>query len=75
MKTLTLFLIKLYNLFISPLLPRVCRYYPTCSSYTGQAIRRFGLLSGIWLGFKRILKCNPFSPGGYDPVPEEKDLR
>mgnify|MGYP002866702493 FL=1 len=49
---------------------RVCIYTPSCSEYTYQAVDRFGVIKGSWMGFKRILRCNPFSKGGYDPVPE-----
>ncbi len=62
-------LIRLYQRFISPALPASCRFTPTCSEYTRQAILKHGPLKGIWLGTKRILKCHPFHPGGYDPVP------
>lgn len=68
MKTLVLALIKFYKLFISPMLGKNCRFYPTCSEYTYQAIEKYGLLKGILLGIKRILRCNPFNPGGYDPL-------
>jgi uncharacterized protein len=63
-----LLLIKFYQLFISPFMPQVCRFYPTCSQYFYQAILRYGLLKGGVIGIKRILKCHPFNPGGYDPV-------
>lgn len=62
-------LIRLYQLTISPLLPSSCRFYPSCSEYTRQAIERYGLLGGGWLGLKRLARCHPFNPGGYDPVP------
>ena len=63
-------LIKVYQCF-SKLTPANCRFEPTCSRYTYQAIEKFGVLKGIYLGIKRILKCHPFSKGGYDPVPDE----
>ena len=62
-------LIRGYQRFISPALPSSCRFTPTCSEYTRQAIIRHGVLKGIWLGTRRILKCHPFHPGGEDPVP------
>ncbi len=60
--------IRVYQVVISPLLPKRCRFYPTCSSYAIQAIEKHGL-RGLWLALKRILKCHPLHPGGYDPVP------
>ena len=65
------FLIKLISLYqkISMLKPPVCRFYPTCSEYTKQAIIKYGVIKGLWLGLKRISKCHPFNPGGYDPLP------
>lgn len=62
-------LIRAYQLLISPLLGSNCRFYPSCSSYTLEAIERHGPLKGCWLGLKRILRCHPFSAGGLDPVP------
>lgn len=73
MKRLLLLLIRFYRKALSPHLPASCRYQPTCSQYTLTAIERFGALRGSWMGFWRILRCNPFSKGGYDPVPELPD--
>ncbi len=61
-------LIKFYRYFISPLLPRSCRFFPSCSDYSLQALERYGFLRGILLSLKRILRCNPLYRGGYDPV-------
>jgi len=69
MKHIALFLIKIYKLFISPLLGHHCRFDPTCSAYTYEAIKKYGFLRGIFLGGKRILKCHPFHQGGIDPIP------
>lgn len=68
MKTLMIVCIRFYQLFISPLFPPICRFYPTCSQYAIEAIRKKGALKGGWLAVKRIAKCHPFHPGGYDPV-------
>jgi putative membrane protein insertion efficiency factor len=62
-------LIRFYQKFISPLFPPVCRYTPTCSEYFIQAVEKYGPLKGSYLGIKRILRCHPGHPGGYDPVP------
>jgi hypothetical protein len=63
-------LIRLYQSVISPLLPAdTCRFYPSCSHYGYRAIYRYGVLKGGWMALKRILRCNPFNPGGFDPVP------
>ncbi len=68
MKTVIILLIRFYQIFISPMfLPR-CRFYPTCSQYALEAVRKKGAVKGSWLALKRILKCHPFHPGGYDPV-------
>jgi putative membrane protein insertion efficiency factor len=69
MKKYALALIKGYKIFISPLLGNHCRFHPTCSAYTYEAIQKFGLLKGAYLGGKRLLKCHPFHPGGVDLVP------
>ncbi len=61
-------LLKGYKYFISPLLPPSCRFTPTCSEYTIQAVQKYGLFKGGYLGIRRILRCHPFSRGGYDPV-------
>ena len=71
MKTLLILLIRGYRLLISPLFPPSCRFQTTCSQYAIQAVERFGALKGSWLAVKRILRCHPFHPGGYDPVPSE----
>ncbi len=69
MKNMLLFSIRCYQKYISPYLEKNCRFYPTCSQYTYEAIQKYGCLKGIYLGIKRISKCHPFHPGGYDPLP------
>ncbi len=61
-------LIRCYQMFISPLLGPHCRFYPTCSAYAIEAIEKKGALKGLWMTIKRLSKCHPFHPGGYDPV-------
>ena len=73
MKQIALLLIRFYQRCISPLFPAMCRFYPTCSAYAFTAIERFGFFRGGWLALRRILKCHPFHPGGFDPVPEKLD--
>jgi len=68
-KRVFLSLIRFYQRFISPVKPHMCRFYPTCSTYAYQAIEKYGVLKGGKLAVKRVLKCHPFNPGGYDPVP------
>jgi putative membrane protein insertion efficiency factor len=69
MRGAALFLLRFYKRFISPLLPPMCRFEPTCSVYTMQAIEKYGFIRGTWLGARRLLRCHPFNPGGWDPVP------
>lgn len=72
MKTIFILLIKLYKKLISPLFPNSCRFYPTCSSYSIEALEKHGFFCGSWLSVKRIAKCHPFHPGGIDNVPDKK---
>lgn len=69
MKSVLLGLIAVYRYAISPLLGRNCRFMPSCSEYAGEAIRRHGSVRGGWLALKRVSRCHPWHPGGYDPVP------
>ncbi len=71
MKKILIFPIKLYQRVISPLLPPSCKYYPTCSNYAVQAIEKHGVFLGSLMALTRILRCNPFVSGGYDPVPDK----
>ncbi|MDX2044786.1 MAG: membrane protein insertion efficiency factor YidD [Acidobacteriota bacterium] len=68
MKSVAIFLLRLYKLAISPLLPQACRFNPTCSQYAAEAIGKHGFWKGSALGLKRLSRCHPFSEGGYDPV-------
>lgn len=68
-KKLAIVPVRLYQYLIRPLLPNACRYTPSCSAYAVEAINKYGALKGLWLGFKRILRCHPWGGQGYDPVP------
>lgn len=68
MRSVAIGAIRAYQRFISPMLPKACRFEPTCSEYTRQAIERYGIARGMFLGICRLMKCHPFHPGGYDPV-------
>jgi putative membrane protein insertion efficiency factor len=68
MKFLVLFPIKLYKTFLSPFFPPACRFEPSCSTYTMEAVEKYGAVRGTGMGVKRILRCQPFCKGGYDPV-------
>jgi putative membrane protein insertion efficiency factor len=69
MGSFVLWLIRVYQRTVSRLLPPSCRFIPSCSEYTYQAIEKHGLLKGTWLGLRRVSRCHPLNPGGYDPVP------
>ncbi|MBN1580563.1 MAG: membrane protein insertion efficiency factor YidD [Anaerolineae bacterium] len=69
MKTILLWVIRLYQNTFSRIFPPTCRFTPSCSEYTYQAIAKYGVVRGSWLGLKRISRCHPLNPGGYDPVP------
>ncbi|MEM9538403.1 MAG: membrane protein insertion efficiency factor YidD [Cyanobacteria bacterium P01_E01_bin.42] len=75
MKILLIWLIKGYKLLISPLLPPSCRFYPSCSQYALEAIDRFGAFQGGRMALCRIVRCNPFHPGGVDPVPTLEEMQ
>ena len=62
-------LVRMYQYLISPLFPPSCRFYPSCSHYTREALQTHGVVRGLWLGAVRLVKCHPFHPGGIDPVP------
>jgi uncharacterized protein len=67
-KYVLLWPLKFYKIVVSPLLPPACRFVPTCSEYAYQAVDRYGVVRGGWMGIRRIARCHPFRPGGYDPV-------
>ncbi|CAM3402963.1 membrane protein insertion efficiency factor YidD [Pseudostreptobacillus hongkongensis] len=68
MKKIVIFLISLYQRYISRYTPRACRFHPTCSEYSKQAVIKYGVIKGTYLAIKRISKCHPFNDGGYDPL-------
>ena len=68
MKTVFLVLLRFYKAAVSPLLPPSCRFVPTCSEYTAEAVEKYGALRGGYMGVRRLLRCHPFHPGGYDPL-------
>ncbi|MCW8906629.1 MAG: membrane protein insertion efficiency factor YidD [Sedimenticola sp.] len=68
-KRMVLWLLKGYTYLLSPLLGNNCRYYPSCSAYTREAVQIHGVGRGLWMGMRRVLRCHPFHEGGYDPVP------
>ena len=70
MRTLLILVVRAYQVVLSPLLPAACRYQPTCSHYAIEALEKHGALRGSWLAVKRIGRCHPFRPGGFDPVPD-----
>ncbi len=69
MRNFIIFLIRLYQVVISPISPGKCRFIPTCSNYAIEAVKKHGVLKGTFLSIKRVSKCHPLNPGGYDPVP------
>ncbi len=71
MRQVLMAIIRLYQLTLSPLLGPCCRFHPSCSCYAHTAIERYGVSRGTWLGLKRLLRCHPFTAGGYDPVPDK----
>jgi len=71
MRAVALKLIRLYQVTVSKVMPSACRFSPTCSQYTYEAIKKFGIFRGIGLGIRRISRCHPFNPGGYDPLPSK----
>jgi uncharacterized protein len=75
MRGLVVFLLRAYKRVISPLLPPACRFYPTCSEYAMDAVAKHGVLRGGILAAKRLIKCNPLHPGGFDPVPQRSSKR
>jgi len=69
LKGLLVGVVTLYKTFLSPLLPPACRFYPSCSSYAIQALEKHGVIKGLWLALRRLIRCHPYNPGGTDPIP------
>jgi putative membrane protein insertion efficiency factor len=69
MRSVLIWIVRAYQIYIGPLLPAACRYYPSCSAYAIEAIEKHGALRGTLLGIRRVARCHPFRPGGFDPVP------
>ncbi len=72
MQRLLIWLLGVYKRWVSPFLPSACRFHPTCSVYASEAIQKHGVGRGCWLALKRLARCHPFHPGGFDPVPEPR---
>jgi len=68
MRKLIVSVLRFYKLMVSPLVPSACRYYPSCSEYVRQAVEKYGVARGVWMGVKRLARCHPFHAGGLDPV-------
>jgi putative membrane protein insertion efficiency factor len=73
MKFLLISFLRAYRFLISPMYGQVCRYYPTCSAYALEAVTVHGSIKGSWLALRRVLRCHPWTPGGYDPVPPRSE--
>jgi putative membrane protein insertion efficiency factor len=73
-RLLLIVLLRGYRLFVSPLYGQVCRYHPSCSTYALEAVTVHGSLRGSWLALRRLVRCHPWAPGGYDPVPPASDM-
>ena len=74
LKKIIILLVRGYQIFISPIMPGKCRFYPTCSEYAAEALRRYGPVTGLWLASARLVKCGPWHKGGFDPVPETAEI-